>query len=385
MEHLCSTNQLSDAQHGFVPFRSCATQLLTTMEDCTGLLETGESVDVVYTYFQKAFDSVPHHHLLSKLHSMGIRGKLLCWLKAFLTNRRQRVVVNGAVSGWCDVTSGIPQGSVLGPVLFTLYVNDLPEIVTSSIQLFADDMKIYRGIRSTVDHDQLQADLEILATWSKKWLLPFNVTKCSTLHLGSNNPKEVYSINGVSLQQTRVERDLGVLIDDQLKFREQAAAAASRANLILGLIKHTFCHLDCKTLSVLYKSIVRPLLEYGNQTWGPFNMADKKLLERVQRRATKLIPEIRHLSYQERLQVLGLPSLQYRRQRGDMISMFNIMHGRVGLDKENFFDSPRVPQTRGHPLKVAKPQSTTRARSNHFSIRVVNDWNSLPVEVVCAL
>ena len=261
MEHLHSTNQLSDAQHGFVPFRSCATQLLTTMEDCTGLLETGESVDVVYTDFQKASDSVPHHHLLSKLHSLGIRGKLLCWLKAFLTNRRQRVVVNGAVSGWCDVTSGIPQGSVLGPVLFTLYVNDLPEIVTSSVQLFADDMKIYRGIRSTVDHDQLQADLETLATWSKKWLLPFNVTKCSTLHLGSNNPKEVYNINGVSLQQTQVERDLRALIDDQLKFREQAAAAASRANRILGLIKHTFCHLDCKTLSVLYKSIVRPLLE----------------------------------------------------------------------------------------------------------------------------
>ena len=200
--------------------------------------------------------------------------------------------MNGAVSGWCDVTSGIPQGSVLCPVLFTLYVNDLPEMVASPVQLFADDMKIYRGIKNTVDHNQLQADLDKLATWSKKWLLPLNVAKCSTLHLGSNNPKEVYNIHGVPLQQTRVERDLGVLIDEQLKFREQAATAASRANRILGLIRHTFCHLDCKTLSVLYKTIVRPLLEYGNQTWGPFNMADKKLLERVQHRATKLIPEI---------------------------------------------------------------------------------------------
>ena len=384
LEHLCSTEQLSNAQHGFVPLRSCATQLLTTMEDCTGLLETGESVDVVYTDFRKAFDSVPHRHLLSKLHSLGIRGKLLQWFEAFLTNRRQRVVVNGAASSWSDVTSGIPQGSVLGPVLFVLYVNDLPDMVTSPVQMFADDMKIYRGIRSAVDHDQLQADLDTLAAWSRKWLLPFNVAKCSSLHMGTSNPKEIYNIQGVPLQQTRVERDLGVLIDDQLKFREQAADAASRANRILGLIRHTFCHLDCRTLSLLYKTLVRPLIEYGNQTWGPFNMADKKLVERVQRRATKLVPEIRHFPYQERLHALGLPSLQYRRQRGDMIAMFSIMHGRVRLNKEDFFNSPRTAQTRGHPLKVAKLQSLTRVRNNHFSIRVVNDWNSLPEDIVCA-
>lgn len=384
LEHLQATDQLTNAQHGFVPYRSCATQLLATMEDWTRMLEAGEPVDVVYTDFRKAFDSVPHRRLLSKLHSLGIRGRLHKWLEAFLTGRRQRVVVNGTFSSWSDVTSGIPQGSVLGPVLFTLYVNDLPDVVTGAVQLFADDMKIYRGIRSSVDHDELQRDLDRLARWSETWLLPFNVAKCSTLHLGQGNPKRVYAIQGMPLQQTRVERDLGVLVDDQLKFREQAAAAASRANRILGLIRHTFRNLDCKTLPILYKTIVRPLLEYGNQTWGPFNMADRKLLERVQRRATKLIPEVRHLPYQERLRVLALPSLQYRRRRGDMILMFNIMHGRVRLRKEDFFDKPRAAQTRGHQLKVAKHQSTSRIRCNHFSIRVVNDWNSLPEEVVCA-
>ena len=177
---------------------------------------------------------------------------------------------------------------------------------------------------------------------------------------------------------------MAVLIDKQLKFREQAAAAASRANRVLGLIRHTFCHLDRKTLPLLYKTVVRPLLEYGNQVWGPFNMADKRLLERVQRRATKLIPEIRHRPYQERLRALSLPSLQYRRRRGDMIAMYNIMHGRVGLRREDFFDEPRAAHTRGHPLKVAKPQAASRVRSNHFSIRTVNDWNSLPGDVACA-
>ena len=384
LEHMQSAGLLSDAQHGFIPRRSCATQLLVTLEDWTRLMENGEPVDVVYTDFKKAFDSVPHRRLLSKLHSYGIRGKLLRWLEAFLTKRRQRVVVNGVFSGWSVVTSGIPQGSVLGPVLFTLYVNDLPDAVTSTVQLFADDMKIYRGVGGGTDHNILQADLDRFVAWSERWLLPFNAAKCSSLHLGPSNPSETYTLQGTDLQQSLVERDLGVLVDHQLKFREQAAAAASRANRVLGLIKHSFCHLDCKTLPFLYKAIVRPLLEYGNQTWGPFNMADKRLLERVQRRATRLVSEIRPLPYQERLRVLGLPSLQYRRRRGDMIVMYNLMHGRVGLKKEDFFTSPQVTQTRGHPLKVVKPRSQSRVRMNHFSSRVVNDWNSLPAEVVCA-
>ena len=384
LEHLISTGQLSDAQHGFVPKRSCVTQLLTTMEDWTALLENREPVDVIYTDFRKAFDSVPHRRLLSKLHSYGIRGKLLRWLEAFLTGRRQRVTVNGALSNWTEVSSGIPQGSVLGPVLFTLFVNDLPREVTSTVQLFADDMKMYRGIGTGIGHDLLQEDLDRLAAWSLKWMLPLNVAKCSTLHLGTSNPCEAYVIHGAGLQETRIERDLGVLVDDQLKFRDQAATTASRANRILGLIKHSFGHLDRRTVPILCKTIVRPLLEYGNQVWGPFNMADKKLLERVQRRATKLIPEIRHHPYRERLRLLELPSLQYRRRRGDMITMYNITHGHVGLDKGNFFGEPHNARTRGHPLKVAKPQASSRMRANHFSCRVVNDWNGLPADVVCA-
>ena len=150
------------------------------------------------------------------------------------------------------------------------------------------------------------------------------------------------------------------------------------------MIRHTFCHLNCTNPPILYKTIVRPLLEYGNQVWGSFNMADRRLLEWVQRRATKLIPEIRHHPYQERLRVLCLLSLQYRRRRGDMIAMYNIMHRRVGLRKEDFFDEPRAAHTQGHPLKMAKPQATSRVHINHFSIRTVNDWNSLPGKVVCA-
>ena len=173
-------------------------------------------------------------------------------------------------------------------------------------------------------------------------------------------------------------------MDQLLKFREQAAAAVGKANRTLGLIKHSFVHIDSKTLPLLYKAMVRPHLEYCNQVWGPFNKADMKLVERVQRRASRLVPELRHLPYEERLKRLRLPSLQYRRRRGDMVLMFNVMHGRCGLDKNDFFDPAPSTRTRGHRLKVAKKAAISRVRRNHFAARVVTDWNALPEEVVSA-
>ena len=202
--------------------------------------------------YRKAFDSVPHLRLLSKLYDLGVRGKVLKWIEAFLCQRRQRVVVNGSKSDWSEVSSGIPQGSVLGPTLFVLFINDLPNCVTSTIKLFADDAKLYRAVSTSDDSECLQKDLDALANWTQKWLLPFNTSKCSVLHLGSGNPKVTYNISGVVLEQASVEKDLGVLIDEQLKFREQAAAAVTKANRILGLIRHSFVLINRDTLPVLY-------------------------------------------------------------------------------------------------------------------------------------
>ena len=173
-------------------------------------------------------------------------------------------------------------------------------------------------------------------------------------------------------------------MDRALKFREQAATAVSRANRILGLIRHSFAHIDTETLPLLFKTLVRPHLEYGNHIWGPFNAADSKLVEQVQRRASRLVPELQQYPYEERLRRLKLPSLQYRRHRGDMIMMYNVMHGRTGLDRDNFFSPPPCTRTRGHCLKVAKKPALSRVRRNHFSSRVVSDWNGLPEDVVCA-
>ena len=384
MDHLTETGQLHDAQHGFLRGRSCATQLLASLEDWTQLMEKKEPVDIAYLDFRKAFDSVPHQRLLQKLYDLGIRGALLKWIEAFLTGRRQQVVVNGAKSDPTPVRSGIPQGSVLGPTLFVIFVNDLPECAKCHIKLFADDAKLYTGLRQAgaLDQSQMQADLGALANWSATWSLPFNQQKCKVLHLGARNPRLEYSLLGVPIMHVPEEKDLGVVIDEQLKFKKQAATAISKANQILGIIRRSFELLDIQTLPLLFKTLVRPHLEYGNIIWGPFNKEDQRLVERVQRRATRLVPDVRHLPYQERLCKLQLPSLLYRRRRGDVIMMYMLMNGHLNLNKEDFIQAAPSAGTRGHPLKLAKPRAETRTRRNHWSVRVINDWNSLPEDVV---
>lgn len=178
LEHLIKNNIISPHQHGFVPKRSCSTQLLEALDMWTEVLDKGGSIDVIYMDFQKAFDSVPHRRLLQKLASCGIQSKVLDWVKDFLKEQKQKVVINGVHSQEADVTSGIPQGSVLGPLLFVVYINDLPHGLKTTAKMFADDTKLYA--RSDVDSgsQDLQADLDKLQEWSKLWLLKFRPQKC---------------------------------------------------------------------------------------------------------------------------------------------------------------------------------------------------------------
>jgi hypothetical protein len=169
IKHMKENGLFSDEQHGFLGGRSCITQLLETLEEWTKILDEGGCLDAVYMDFMKAFDSVPHKRLLSKLGSYVIQGDIFNWIRAFLEDRSQRVVINGSKSPWSEVTSGIPQGSVLGPILFVIYINDLPETVSCGIKLFADDTKVYRPIKNTHDCEALQSDIDNLEQWSEKW------------------------------------------------------------------------------------------------------------------------------------------------------------------------------------------------------------------------
>ena len=218
---------------------------------------------------------------------------------------------------WACAKSGIPQGSVLGPTLFVIFINDMPNAIKNSCMLFADDAKLYRTIQTKEDASSLQEDIDSLVRWSLNWQLPFNMEKCKIMRIGNDKNPQTYYMNEQPLDYVKEEKDLGVVVDNRLKFHKHAASAVKQANKVLGLIKHSFTALDDTTLPLLYTSMVRPHLEYGNIIWWPHFKEDMKAVERVQKRATRMILRIKDLPYTQRLKALNLPSLSYRRKRGD--------------------------------------------------------------------
>ncbi|KAK7088907.1 hypothetical protein V1264_024561 [Littorina saxatilis] len=284
--------------------------------------------------FMKAFDTVPHARLIAKVEAHGIQGNVLNWIRNFLAGRQ--VIVNGTHSDKAPVTSGIPQGSVLGPLLFTLYINDLPSQVTSSVKLFVDDTKLYTRTDVPSGPVVMQEDLDNLQEWSDNWLLKFHPKKCSVLKLGKQHTETSYHMKGrsesgeevsITLEESETEKDLGVLVDNRLSFKGHVAQATAKANKTIGIIRRSFEHLDREVFVQLYKSLARPILEYGHSVWQPQQKLLCKEIEDVQRRATKLISALSEKTYPERLAILKLPSLEHRRLRGDMIDLYKYMHG----------------------------------------------------------
>ena len=376
---------LHNDQHGFREGRSCQSQLLEIMELWTSWLDRGLAWDTIYLDFSKAFDSVPHQRLLLKIKQMGIKGDLLKWISSFLSERKQRVVVGENMSSWAKVKSGIPQGSVLGPILFIIFINDLPDNVKKSLlKIFADDTKLFKTISQIKDQRELQEDLIALAAWSKKWQLPFNEIKFKLMHYGKNNPHFDYKMNGIILAKDDKEKDIGVTFDSDLKFQTHYNNMTAKANSRVGIIKRTFSSLNKHNFPILYKSLVRPLLEYCSPIWNPILVKDINELEKVQQRATKLVKGLKDLPYEQRLRTLGLPTLIYRRKRADMIEVYKILNGFTNINKDTFFDYNNRVGSRGHSHQLLKPRANTRIRQNTFSHRVINVWNSLPEEVVSA-
>ena len=196
MTYMQENDILSDDQHGFCKDRSCLTNLLEALEDITNMVDEGRIVDEIFLDFRKAFDKVSHERLLYKLHHVGIRDDLLAWITSFLKMRKQRVKVNGFVSSWADVTSGVPQGSVLGPILFVIFINDFPSLLQSSVKLFADDAKLYGDVSHVNGYLKLQKDLNACVDWANEWLMEFHPKKCKVIHYGKKNEKLDYTLNG---------------------------------------------------------------------------------------------------------------------------------------------------------------------------------------------
>ena len=292
------------------------------------------------------------------------------------------MVLRGATSEWLPVTSGVPQGSVLGPLLFLIYINDIDDNLDSSLVKFADDTKIYRRINSNQDAQKLQDDINTMQSWSERWQMKFNPEKCKCVHFGHGNPGFTYKIQGREIESVMQERDLGVLVQGDLDWDSQVAKAVSQGNRILGLIYRTYDDKSAKNILQLYKSLVRPHLEYATQAWRPHKQKHIDLLENVQRRATRMITEYRNMTYEKRLEKSGLLSLEMRRLRADLIQVYKILHGIDDIPTETLFQKSESTQTRGHNLKLYKKHSRLDVRKFFFSQRIISEWNALPSEIV---
>jgi Reverse transcriptase (RNA-dependent DNA polymerase)/Endonuclease-reverse transcriptase len=386
VEHLDKSGLIRSTQHGFMKGRSCVTNLLVFLEKLTAELDSGAAADVIYLDFAKAFDTVPHERLKKKLRAHGIRGRLLDWISAWLGDRKQRVVLNGNVSAWEAVLSGVPQGSVLGPLLFLIFINDLDAAVSLAELLlkFADDTKVARVISSDADRLALQAALNNLVEWTDKWGMRFNIQKCKVMHVGRNNPQYQYMMAGQQLEATREEKDLGVIVSDNLKPAAQCAKAAKTAQTVLGQITRAFQYRDRTIFPQLYKQYVRPHLEFAVQAWSPWLQADKELLESVQRRAVGMVSGLQSRDYEGRLRELKLTTLEERRHQADMLQMYKLMSGEQAAEAAWFRPAPQAAaRTRQNadPLNVRPNHGRLELRRNAFSVRAGEPWNAVPAHI----
>ena len=333
---------LSNAQHGFVKSRSTGTNLIDCVDQWTKLLDRGKFVDVIYLDVSKAFDTVCHEKLLHKMNYYKISKEIVAWVSDFLAHRNQRVMLENTLSDSVAFPSGVPQGSVLGPVLFILFVNDLPLSIThGNISIYADDTKLYLGLhKDTYNADAvlLNADLQSVKQWFDTWQLKISVDKCHVLPLSVREARNVYEykIDDTSLVPSNSVRDLGVLMDSNLTFHQHVSQVVAKANSKSGLIFRCFKSRNQAFLINLYKTFVRPLCEYASHVWNPHFIKDIKAIECVQKRYTKRLAGLSDISYPCRLDIVTLDSLELRRLKSDLIEFYKILNRLTVLDPDSY-------------------------------------------------
>lgn len=291
----------SESEYGFRDKRSCVLQLLEVLNYWTKSLDEGKQVDAVYLDIRKAFDSIPHRRLLQKLEGYGIQGEVLEWVRDFQSERRQRVMLNGESLDWRKVVSGVPQGSVLGPVLFIIYVNDMPAQLRKFYKIFADNTKIYSAIGERQNQEDLQSDLIDSCNWGQGWLLEHNINKCKYIQYGNVKYDFEYKMINKdrelkTLTKDVEEKDLGIVFEENLKFNKHITVTVNKANRLLEMIKRTFSFMNKEIFLVVYKTLIHSVLDYGSPVWNPSTKKYRQMLENVQRRATKIVPELKDLS-----------------------------------------------------------------------------------------
>src|ERR1043165_4915324 len=322
-----------------------------------------------------------------KLKKVGITGLLYSCIESFLTNRIQRVKVGNATSESLSLVSGTPQGSVLGPFLFLLYINDLPYVFIDEFRskLFADDLKSYNMFDYRVNPDSVQFALDSLVSWSKSWQLQLSVPKCGSVLLKGKSPFEDTNelvIDNNPLAVFESVKDLGVILDNNLSFSLHIDGVVSKAKQRMFLIFKSFVSRDIGLLAFAYKAYILPIVDYCSTIWFPNKLDDIDRVEKIQKSFTKRLHGLKNVSYKDRLIACSLPSLELRCLRTDIVLCFKIVHKFIALDFNDSFTLDVNCRTRGHNFKLNMPKSNTSLRLRFFSDRIVPVWNSLPHALV---
>ena len=387
VSHLDEHNMMNPNQHGFRAGRSCLSQLLQHYDAVTQLLEDGQNVDVVYLDFSKAFDKLDIRITLQKVYNLGIGGKLFDWIEAFLTNRSQSVLVNGAMSDRVPVVSGVPQGSVLGPLMFLILLGDIDrDVLHSFVSSFADDTRVFAGINSVEETKQLQNDLNKIYDWAVRNNAEFNSAKFECLRYGNNNhlkQNTSYTANNQEIiEVSTYVRDLGVKMSSDGNFAHHINDICTSASLKCAWILRVFKTRDRVALVTLWKSLVAPVLEYCCQLWNPSATGLIQKMEAVQHSYFSKITGLQSLDYWQQLSVLKMPSLQRRRERYICIYIWKVLEGLVpnfGLQSNHSTRRGRscmVPRVR----QVAS-QKIQNLRYNSIGVLGPRLFNQLPKAV----
>jgi hypothetical protein len=388
VSYLLAKGLISKHQHAFIKKHSTITNLLECTHDWAIAMHGVKAVDAIYIDFSRAFDSVVHSKLLYKLSNYGISGCLLKWISAFLTDRSQCVVLEHCFSEWLPVVSGVPQGSVLGPILFILYIDDISAVFSNSTvtyKLFADDCKLYSTINTDLDNLALQSALDRLQQWSCDWQLTINVSKCHTLHLGRKNNHNKYFLKGCLIDAPPVVTDLGVDIDLDLKYDGHINKIVGKAYSRVGMIFKGFASRSVQVLKKAFVAYVRPVLEYASNVWSPHVLKHSNAIERVQKHFTKRIASLSNLSYPERLAAIDLEPLEIRRLKADLVLYYKCLNNIVALPGNDYFQqSQHISQTRTGGNRLIRPFCSTNRFENDFFNRCITCWNSLPPNVINA-
>jgi hypothetical protein len=388
IEYVTDLGVLTPDQHGFLARRSTCSNLLEAFDGWTRNLDLKSDTLVANIDFAKAFDSVSVSKLIYKLSRFGIKGKLSDCIASLLTDRHQRVKVGACLSGSRTLRSGVPQGSVLGPVLFVLFINDIVRVLPPKMcsKIFADDLKAYICVDNPLDVNTFKYALHCLGLWAETWQLPISTAKSNWMRISnkcaSDDIAYDFSLCNIAIPELTEVKDLGVLFDNKLSFEAQITSVISRSKQRLFLLRRSFVSKDPCILVLAFKTYILPLLDYCSPIWAPSHITDIKRLESVQRLFTKRLLGYELLDYPQRLAKAGLCGLELRRMYADLTLCYKILHGLVIVGPLLCLDSST--STRGHGWKLKPTTPRLDSRLHFFAYRVCKWWNILRSDTVNA-